>query len=118
MTSVQAPRLTASEFGVELGCQVLAADDKRLGTVSDVRGPYFKVHRRLFGGDHWFDVTDVVAVFEDRILLDFEKGAAAEHEIPTEVVNDGRLDARADHLLDDEEMQAQRERMERELGGH
>lgn len=117
MGIAQRPRsqLTAADFGLEPGSRVVAADSKGLGVVSDVRGPYFKVHRRLFVPDRWFDVNDVVAVFEDEVVVEFDKGSAAEHQVPAAVVNDARLEARGDHLLDDATVEEQRERMEREI---
>jgi hypothetical protein len=108
---------TAADLGLEPGSTVVAADSKRLGVVRDVRGPYFKVHRRFFGGDRWFDVDDVVAVFDDQVVVEFARRAAGKHQVPAEVVNDARLDARADHLLDESQLSEQRQRMEQELGG-
>jgi rRNA processing protein Gar1 len=108
--------MTAADFGLGLGSRVVASDNKQLGVVSDVRGPYFKVHRRLLASDRWFDVNDVVAVLEDEVIVEFDRRSAAEHQVPEVVVNEPRLDARVDHLLDDSTVEEQRERMERELG--
>ena len=109
---------TAVDLGIELGAIVTSADGKRLGSVNDMKGPYFKVHRHLFAGDFWLEVSDIVAVLEDEVMMGFEKRAAGEHHVPPDIVYDERLDARADHLLDDEALIEQRERMERELGEH
>lgn len=106
---------TASESGVELGSRVVSSDGKRLGSVSDLRGPYFKVHRNFLAGDFWLDVGDVVAVFDDEVILAFEKRSMGDHRVDDDVVKDERLDGRVDHLLDQTAMQEQRERMEREL---
>jgi hypothetical protein len=109
---------TAADCGVELGATVTSADGKRLGTVNDMRGPYFKVHRGFLASDYWVEVNDVVAVLDDEVMLTFEKRAATDHQVPADIVTDERLDARADHLLDDAAVAEQRERMERELGEH
>ena len=111
-------RLTASDCGVELGASVTAADGKRLGSVNEMNGPYFKVHRSFLASDYWLEVSDVVAVMDDEVILSFEKRDAGEHQVPADVVKDERLDARADHLLDGAAMMEQRERMERELEEH
>lgn len=119
MTSVQRPyrttHMTAADFGIELGSIVTSADSKKLGTVNDIRGSYFKVHRGWLTGDCWLDIGDIMVVLDDEVLLDFEKKEAAEHRIPAEVVNSEGLDPRADQLLGDRELSQQRERLEREL---
>jgi hypothetical protein len=108
--------LTAAEFGIDTGAEVTSADAKKLGTVSDLRGPYFRLHRGLLAGsDCWLDVGDVVAVMEEQVILDFVKKDLSGHRVLDNIVRDDRTDARADHLLDGAQMDKQRERMEKEL---
>jgi hypothetical protein len=107
--------VSAAEYGVPLGGIVKSADGKRLGEVNEMRGPYFKVHRGLLASDYWLEVTDVVALVEDEVIVGFEKRAAGDHQVADDIVHDERLDARDDHLLDQDQVREQRERMEREL---
>lgn len=107
--------MTAAEFGIALRASVTSADGKRLGSVNDMRGPFFKMHRNFLTGDCWLDVGNVVAAFDDEVVVDFEKRAVGAYQVPDDIATDERLDARADHLLDDRQLVEQRERMEREL---
>ena len=109
------PHLTAAEFGMQIGSEVTARDSTKIGTVADLRGPYFKVRRGLLAGHCWLDIDDVLAVMHDQVVVEFGRKEVTEHRIPDDVVKDDRTDARSDHLLDDTQLSEQRARMEREL---
>jgi hypothetical protein len=92
--------LTAVELGVATGAMVTAADSKRIGTVDDVRGPFFKVRRGWFSSDCWLDIRDVVAVFADEVLLDFDKQSLRYHRVREELVALERAGEPGDDLLE------------------
>lgn len=117
MAAIQEPDLhmAASELGIERGALVIGSDNKRLGEVSELRGPYFKVHRR-FARDAWIELKDVAGVFQDQVSVNFSGDTIADYRVPPEVVNDASLDARTDHLLDGNALAEQRARLERDLG--
>jgi hypothetical protein len=106
MTSAQRARdlhLTAEECGVEVAARVLSSDGKRLGTVGEIRGPYFRVHRGFLAHDYWLDVGDIVGVFEDAIYVDFAKRAAAEHRVSERLVGQEWEEVEPEDFLDETE---------------
>jgi hypothetical protein len=107
--------ITAARRGLQLGSAVTSADGKGLGRVKELRGPYFRVGRRVFGHDRWLDVCDVIAAGESEIWLGINRELVSSYEVPSQVAADDRLDARADELVNESQLAAQRERMDGQL---
>ncbi|MGE3074448.1 MAG: hypothetical protein AB7N24_14465 [Dehalococcoidia bacterium] len=107
--------ITAARRGLQVGAAVTSADGKHLGRIKELRGPYFRIGRRVFGHDRWLDVEEVIAAGESEIWLGVSGDPIDSYEVPSVVAADRRLEARADDLLDESELAEQRERMERQL---
>jgi hypothetical protein len=93
---------------IEPGVPVIAADGKKLGTVKESDGQYFKVNvpwRR----DYWLTCDEVVSADEGVARLAISSYEVGDYKLPKPGASN------EDGLLSAQERNAQRERLERDL---
>ena len=96
---------------------VLTADGKKLGTVKEISGSYFKVDARLHK-DYWLSSELIRSRDDDAIILDLAGKEVAEHRLSEpglEPEEDPFRKIATKPVIDEEDLAQQRDRMEREL---
>jgi len=126
VNSIRSDLHEAVTFPVNAGVPVLTSDGKELGTVKEVADGAFKVDVPM-RPDYWLARSAILSSAPDRVTMSFESELAESYRLGgpgevTVVVDEPEptidpLLNNAGHpiLLDEDEQQAQRERMEREL---
>jgi len=101
----------------EPGLAVLSDDGKRLGTVKEVSGSYFKVDAPMHR-DYWLSAELIRGEDAEVVVLDVPRKEVGEHRMTEpgiEPEDDPFRSIPRMPVIKDEELEAQRARMEQEL---
>lgn len=94
------------DFLLEVGQPVMTIDGQRIGTVKDLSSQHFKVHRTL-RSDFWLDDAYIADVNNHAVIVQFAKGDLDSYKLDHPETTDA--------LLNTEEQEIQRAKMEAEL---
>jgi hypothetical protein len=104
-----------------LGDDVATMDGHKLGRIQEIRGPYFRVKKGIRGHGFWLETEFIYDRGESHgpLMVSLLADRVEEYKVPEQIVHDrALLDPHEDHLLPDEQLREQRERMERDLLRH
>lgn len=111
----------AVTFPIVEGAAVYTTDGNELGAVKAVRDAAFKIDAPM-RPDYWLSRATVLSTTPERITVNIESSNVAAFQLSEEQAtspdsdpNEGLNPLHKPIILDEDEQQAQRERMEREL---